>query len=362
MKGIDLQTVTVKLKDRSYPILITANLLNDAELLQKYLVNKQLFFVSDTTVAPLYLQLLQAKCPQHKIGEIILPAGEQFKSLATLEKIFDKLMQEKFDRGVALCALGGGVIGDMTGFAAACYRRGVDFFQIPTTLLAQVDASIGGKTAVNHPLGKNMIGAFYQPQAVLIDVSTLKTLPEREYRAGLAEVVKYGLIRDKDFFYWLIQHADDIVARKLERLIPMIKRCCEIKAEVVSIDERESGLRAIFNLGHTFGHAIEAATKYKVWLHGEAVAIGIVAASYLSRQLNQISDTEFSSILALLKKFNLPVKQINSIDKTVLKNYMAQDKKIVNEKLKLILLHKIGEAVITTDFTEALLDEALDFI
>lgn len=362
MKSIDLQTVMVKLNDRSYPIVITASLLNNAELLQKYLVNKQLFFVSDTTVAPLYLPLLQAKCPQHKIGEIILPAGEQFKSLATLEKIFDKLMQEKFDRGVALCALGGGVIGDMTGFAAACYRRGVDFFQIPTTLLAQVDASIGGKTAVNHPLGKNMIGAFYQPQAVLIDVSTLETLPEREYRAGLAEVVKYGLIRDKDFFYWLIQHADDIVARKLERLIPMIKCCCEIKAEVVSIDERESGLRAIFNFGHTFGHAIEAATEYKVWLHGEGVAIGIVAASYLSRQLNQISDPEFNSILALLKKFNLPIRQTNSVNKTVLKSYMAQDKKIINEKLKLILLRKIGEAVITTDFNETLLDDALDFI
>lgn len=360
--NLDIQTVNVNLNEKSYPIVIAAGLLNNEELLQKYLPYKQLFFVSNETVAPLYLLQIQAKLPHKKISEIIVSDGEQFKTLATVEKIFDKLMQDSFDRGVALCALGGGVVGDMTGFAAACYRRGVDFIQLPTTLLAQVDAAVGGKTAVNHPLGKNMIGAFYQPKAVLIDVAVLSTLPDREYRAGLAEVIKYGLISDKEFFYWLEENADAIAAKQLTYVQPMIKRCCEIKAGIVSVDEHESGLRAILNFGHTFAHAIEAATGYTAWLHGEAVAIGMVAASYLSLQLEQISVQEFTNILALIKKFNLPSTLKNPIDKAILKRYMAQDKKIINEKLKLILLQSIGKALITTDFSEALLDNALQLI
>lgn len=358
----DIQIVNVNLNEKSYPIVIAAGLLNNDELLEKYLPYQQLFFVSNETIAPLYLQQITAKYPHKKISEIILPDGEQFKTLVTVEKIFDKLMQETFDRGVALCALGGGVVGDMTGFAAACYRRGVDFIQLPTTLLAQVDAAVGGKTAVNHPLGKNMIGAFYQPRAVLIDVSVLNTLPAREYRAGLAEVVKYGLISDAAFFYWLIENADAIIAKELAYLVPMIKRCCEIKADVVSIDEHESGLRAILNFGHTFAHAIEAVTNYTVWLHGEAVAIGMVAASYLSLKLKRITTEEFASIVTLLKKFNLPVALRDPIDKAILKRYMAQDKKIINGKLKLILLESIGKAVISADVLEGLLDDALQYI
>lgn len=358
----NLQTVRVELGERSYPIIISDNLLDNVELLQKYLKNQQILFVTNETIAPLYLQKLLAKFNNKKIDHIILPDGEQFKNLDSFEKIIDKLMQNKFDRGAALCALGGGVICDMTGFAAACYRRGVDFIQIPTTLLAQVDAAIGGKTAVNHSLGKNMIGAFYQPRAVLIDVNTLKTLPEREYRAGLAEVVKYGLIKDKDFFNWLMQYAPEIANRDLHYLTPMIARCCEIKAAVTAADEYELGERAILNLGHTFGHAIEAATEYKRYLHGEAIAIGIAAASYVTLQHDYITKTEFENIINLLQQFQLPVKLFEPIDAAVLKSYMAQDKKIVNSTMKLILLKQIGEAIITEHCPETLLDAGLKYI
>ncbi len=360
--SMDTQTIIVDLADRRYPIIITDNLLSNIGLLQNYLTNKQLFFVTNETIAPLYLPKLQAICTHKKVDQIILPDGEQFKTLATFEKIIDKLMQGKFDRGVALCALGGGVIGDITGFAAACYRRGVDFIQIPTTLLAQVDASIGGKTAVNHPLGKNMIGAFYQPKAVLIDVSTLETLPEREYRAGLAEVIKYGLIRDKEFFHWIIQFVNEIESRKPDYLISMIKRCCEIKATITVADEHEAGERAILNFGHTFGHAIEAATEYKSWLHGETVAIGMVAASYISLQYKHIRMEEFDSLINLLNQLKLPTVMTQTIHVATLKSYMAQDKKIINEKMKLILLNEIGQAIISEECSEHMIDMALRYI
>lgn len=364
------QIITVQLpldaQDRSYPIVIGHRLLQNSEFLKQYIPHQQICFISNTTVAPLYLPLLQSALIEHgsikKISSVILPDGEQYKTLNHLEIIFDHLMEQQFDRSTLLCAIGGGVIGDMTGFAAACYRRGVDFIQIPTTLLAQVDAAIGGKTAVNHPLGKNMIGAFYQPKAVIIDIDTLQTLPEREYLAGLAEVIKYSLIQDKNLFNQLIVDADAILQRDKKALWNIIHRCCAIKADIVSKDERESGLRAILNFGHTFGHALEAATHYAVWLHGETIAIGIVAASFMSLQLQYIQQKDFDTILHLLQKFKLPCYQSHLQDPMQLKSFMVQDKKIVNQTLKLILLESIGKAFITTEFSTALLEEALAFI
>ena len=278
-----MHTLHVELGERSYPIYIGRDLLNDPQLLGAHLTGSQVVVVTNETVSPLYLDRLLATLGERAlVTEVILPDGEQFKNLETLNQIFDRMMHDRHNRSTTMIALGGGVVGDITGFAAACYQRGVNFIQVPTTLLSQVDSSVGGKTAVNHPLGKNMIGAFYQPQAVLIDINTLHTLSPREFAAGLAEVVKYGLICDLPFYRWLQEQTPRLLAREEAALAEAIERSCSSKAAVVAADEREGGLRAILNLGHTFGHAIETAQGYGKWLHGEAVAVGMLMAMELS--------------------------------------------------------------------------------
>jgi 3-dehydroquinate synthase len=290
---------------------------------------------------------------------VILPDGEAFKTLTVLNQIFDCLLQQQFDRQTTLVALGGGVIGDMTGFAAACYQRGVSFIQIPTTLLAQVDASVGGKTGVNHPLGKNMIGAFYQPQCVVIDTNTLQTLDERQLQAGLAEVIKYGLINDADFFTWLEEHITQLLARETEALRFAITRSCRNKAHIVAQDEREAGLRALLNLGHTFAHAIETGLNYDHYLHGEAVAIGLCLSAQMSARLGWLPDNVVTRIQQLVAKANLPTCIPKSLTVEQLLTAMQVDKKVQAGKVRLILLQAMGHAVLTDNYDPTLLYQTL---
>lgn len=339
--------LTVSLGERSYPIIIGRHLLGQAGF-ANHIPGKRIAIVTNTVVAPLYLQRLTAmleSAGKHCLP-IVLPDGEEEKNVDNLMRIFDALLQNKCDRKTTLVALGGGVIGDMTGFAAATYMRGVPFVQIPTTLLAQVDSSVGGKTAINHPLGKNMIGAFYQPQSVLADTATLSTLPQRELSAGLAEVIKHGAIIDAEFFSWLEAHMDQLMARDDAALAHVIQRSCEIKAEVVRQDERESGLRAILNFGHTFGHAIEAGMGYGEWLHGEAVGCGMVMAADLSHRLGYLSAQDRSRIVALVKAAGLPVVAPDlGVDRWL--ELMEVDKKNEGGQIKFILLKPLGQAIIT---------------
>jgi 3-dehydroquinate synthase len=317
--------------------------------------------VSNDTVAPVYLDRVKAALgPRKLVTEVILPDGEQFKNLETLGRIFDQVLAANHDRGTTFVAVGGGVVGDITGFAAACYQRGVDFIQIPTTLLAQVDSSVGGKTAVNHPLGKNMIGAFYQPRAVLIDTNTLHTLPDREFVAGLAEVVKYGLICDEPFYRWLQRDMPRLLAREEAALAEAIERSCANKARVVATDERESGLRAILNLGHTFGHAIETGMGYGLWLHGEAVAVGMLLALRLSARRGWVPDDEVANLDRLLASMNLPRRLPAAIVADDFLVLMGRDKKVVEGRLRLVLLRAIGEACIVDDATTEELVELLE--
>ncbi|OGI70425.1 MAG: 3-dehydroquinate synthase, partial [Candidatus Muproteobacteria bacterium RBG_16_60_9] len=309
-----METLNVDLGARSYPIHIGSGLLARADLIAPYLEGQRVAIVTNDTVAPLYLNALRAVLPRNQPLEIVLPDGEEYKTLPVWSGIFDKLLQARCDRRTTVIALGGGVVGDIAGFAAACYQRGVPFMQVPTTLLAQVDSSIGGKTAVNHQLGKNMIGAFYQPRAVVIDTDTLRTLPDRELRAGVAEVIKYGLIRDVEFFQWLEQNLAKLLGRDKRALAHAITRSCQNKADIVALDERESGLRAILNFGHTFGHAIETGVGYGKWLHGEAVAVGIVMAADLSRRLGWLAKSDFDRIEALIAAAGLPVLSPAEID------------------------------------------------
>jgi 3-dehydroquinate synthase len=306
--------------------------------------------VSNDTVAPLYLSGLSGDLRSKgvRVTEIILRDGEEFKNWQTLNRIFDVLLENRCERATTIIALGGGVIGDLAGFAAASYQRGVPFIQVPTTLLAQVDSSVGGKTGINHPLGKNMIGAFYQPRLVLADTDTLKTLPDRELHAGLAEVIKYGLIRDLPFFEWLELNMDKLLARDTEALIYAIERSCANKADVVAEDEHEAGVRALLNLGHTFGHAIEAGLGYGNWLHGEAVAAGMVMAAELSRRMGWLADTDFARTVALLQRAGLPT-QGPALGADRYLELMALDKKVAAGKLRLVLLRKIGEGVISAE-------------
>lgn len=345
-----LKTVLVNLPTHPYQIYIGRGLLHNFALWQKMLKNRQIFIVSDENVAPHYLTEIIQQVSDYQCDYIILPAGEQFKTLDTLNTIMTELITKGHDRTTTLCALGGGVIGDMTGFAAACYRRGVDYIQMPTTLLAQVDSAIGGKTAVNHALGKNMIGAFHQANGVIIDIDTLLTLPEREFIAGLAEVIKYGLIADSDFFQWLEQHTRQIMQRDLAVLVTMIERSCQIKAHFVVKDEREQGVRALLNFGHTFGHAIETATGYTSWLHGEAVAVGMLAAADLSCRENTLSREAFSRIKALVMQFGLPIKPPADITPQRFLSLMAHDKKVLAGQLRLVLLNELGHATISSDY------------
>jgi 3-dehydroquinate synthase len=347
-----MQTLRVDLGERSYPIYIGAGLLDDGACLRGHLAGRQVLVVSNDKVAPLYLERLRAALGDGlRCDEVLLPDGEEYKSLAVLERIFDMALRCGHDRGTTIVALGGGVVGDMAGFAAACYQRGVAFVQVPTTLLAQVDSSVGGKTAVNHPLGKNMIGAFYQPRAVLIDTDVLATLPAREYAAGLAEVLKYGLICDAGFYDWLRERREALMARDRDTLARAIERSCAAKARVVSDDEREAGRRAILNLGHTFGHAIEAAEGYGAWLHGEAVAAGMVMAAELSCQRGWLAPADVAGVVDWLQGVGLPVAPPPLAAATWLA-HMGRDKKVIDGRLRLVLLKAVGHALVVDDVSQ----------
>ncbi len=345
-----MQTLTVALGERSYPIHIGPGLLERAELLVPHLLQPRVAIVTNTTVGPLYLERLRAalEAAGIEVLPVVLPDGEAYKNWETLNRIFDALLTHRAERKTTLIALGGGVVGDLTGFAAACYQRGVPFIQVPTTLLAQVDSSVGGKTGINHPLGKNMIGAFYQPRAVLADTDTLNTLPDRELSAGLAEVIKYGLIRDLPFFEWLEANMERLRARDAQALTYAIYHSCRNKAEVVAADEREAGQRALLNLGHTFGHAIEAGMGYGNWLHGEAVAAGTMLAADLSRRLALISDADVARIADLLRRAGLPTRA-PALGVEVYLDYMGVDKKVEGGRMRFVLLKRLGEAFVTAE-------------
>ncbi len=359
-----MQKLTVELGERSYPIFIGRQLFGSSRCLQSLEGCKQVLIVSNSVVAPLYAGkikncLAELASPPEQIEFAVLPDGEKHKNLATLNQIFDQLLENRFDRKAQIIALGGGVIGDMAGFAAACYQRGINFVQVPTTLLSQVDSSVGGKTGVNHKLGKNMIGAFYQPQAVIIDTSTLETLPDREIAAGIAEIIKYGLIYDAEFFQWLENNLTKLIEKDAESLAYAIRRSCEIKARVVAEDEKESGLRAILNLGHTYGHAIENQLGYGEWLHGEAVAAGMVMACDLSVELGWLGKDILERAQTLIAAANLPTRPPTSMTAEQFVTAMSVDKKVSGGKLRLVLLKGCGNAVVTSDFDHALFKSRL---
>ncbi|EHJ05749.1 3-dehydroquinate synthase [Marinobacter flavimaris] len=340
--------LSVELGERSYPIFIGEGLLGTQDL-SAFVSGAQVMIVTNETVAPLYLERAKASFPGKRVDTVVLPDGERFKDWQTLNSIFDGLLEHRHTRKTLLVALGGGVVGDMAGFAAACYQRGVPFIQIPTTLLSQVDSSVGGKTGINHPLGKNMVGAFHQPQAVLIDTASLQTLPAREVSAGLAEVIKYGLIRDQGFLGWLEEHMDALVSLDPEALAEAIFRSCACKAEIVALDEREGGLRAILNLGHTFGHAIETYAGYGNWLHGEAVGTGMLMAAELSALEGMISRDDCDRINRLILRAGLPDKPPVAMTADDFMGLMAVDKKNVDGLLRLVLLRSVGDAVVTAE-------------
>lgn len=358
-----MQTLQVELAERSYPIHIGNNLLGQAGLITPHLKRKQVAVVTNTTVAPLYLDKLTSTLQSAGVSVIpvILPDGEAYKNGETLNLIYDALLQHRCERSTTLIALGGGVIGDMTGYAAATYLRGVPFIQIPTTLLSQVDSSVGGKTGINHPLGKNMIGAFYQPQLVLADIDTLKTLPARELSAGVAEVIKYGLIRDQDFFDWLEANMAALMLLDPAVTSQAIYRSCLNKAQVVAADEHENGERATLNLGHTFGHAIENGMGYGVWLHGEAVAAGTMLAADLSQRMGWLNAQQVERMEAIFKAANLPL-QAPKLGADKYLDLMGLDKKVVDGKIRLVLQQGIGKSVVTSDYDPALLRQTLEAI
>jgi 3-dehydroquinate synthase len=355
------QTLNVALGERSYPIHIGTDVLSRPDLFLAHISQKKVVVVTNTTVAPLYLEMLRStlqKCGV-EILPVVLPDGEQYKTWETLNLIFDALLAAKCERNTTLIALGGGVIGDMGGFAAACYQRGMPFVQVPTTLLSQVDSSVGGKTAINHPMGKNMIGAFYQPKLVVADLSTLDTLPDRELKAGLAEVIKYGLIRDPDFFVWLEENLEKLLLRDKAALAYAVHRSCANKAEGVAADERESGERALLNLGHTFGHAIETGLGYGAWLHGEAVAAGTLIAAELSCRMGWIGVDSVARIEQIFVRAGLPVMGPDLGAARYLE-LMSHDKKVQDGKLRLVLLREIGKAVVSDAATAVQMADAIE--
>ena len=357
-------TLNVDLGERSYPIFIGQDILDDISLISPYVNGKQVVIVSNETIAPLYLDRTLALFSDYQCETVILPDGEVYKTYDGILPIIDCLMEKQFDRRVTLVALGGGVIGDMTGYAAAIYRRGVNFIQIPTTLLAQVDSSVGGKTGVNHPLGKNMIGAFHQPQCVLADTKTLNTLDGRQLSAGLAEVIKYALINSSDFFQWLSNNMPALIHRDFEALSYAIEFSCQDKADIVAADEKEAGQRALLNLGHTFGHAIETGLGYGNCLHGEAVAIGMVMAADLSVRHGWIDESVLQQIIALIKSANLPTQvPVTNNVKISVKQFielMAGDRKVLDGQLHLILLNTLGSSFISSDFDVDKLKQTLE--
>lgn len=354
-----MDTLKVELGTRSYPILIGAGLLAQAEVFKPHMPGRDVLIVSNTTVAPLYLPALAAGLANQRRLEVILPDGEVHKTLENASRVLDVLISNRFGRDATVVALGGGVVGDLAGFVAACYQRGVAFVQVPTTLLAQVDSAVGGKTAVNHAGGKNLIGAFHQPVAVISDIAALGTLPPRELRAGLAEVIKYGLMCDAPLFDWLEAHLDELLAGKDEALAHVVRRSCEIKAMIVARDEREErGDRALLNLGHTFGHAVESATGYRKWLHGEAVGAGLVMAAALSRELGLVSPEELVRVHGLIERAGLPTRSAGVAPEAVLE-HMRIDKKVLGGRLRLVLLRRIGNAFLTADYSEDALERML---
>ena len=355
-----MKKINIQFDERSYPIYIGEGLISNDELISQHILGKKVAIITNETVADIYLKTLMDTVSSHKeLISIILPDGESYKSKDSLDSIYAQLLENKADREITLIALGGGVIGDITGFAAATYMRGVNFIQIPTTLLSQVDSSVGGKTGINHPLGKNMIGAFYQPKCVISDMDVMKTLPSRELSAGLAEVIKYGLIRDNKFFEWLESHIQYLMEMNPKYLIEAVQRSCENKAAVVEADEFESGIRAILNLGHTFGHAIEVAQGYGNWLHGEAVGAGMVMAAKLSQSMGWLADKDVGRIVALIKKAGLPTEP----PKISVKKYMELmmlDKKTKDGQINLVLQKSIGDAVLTNQYDPKKLHQILE--
>lgn len=353
-----MDTLRVGLADRGYPIFIGHGLLAAPDAWLSQLRSRDLFVVTNVTVGPLWLPQLTRALVGHRVASIALPDGEAYKTLATLGTVFDALVAHRMNRDCTVIALGGGVVGDMAGFAAACYQRGVAFAQVPTTLLAQVDSSVGGKTAVDHPGGKNLIGAFHQPVAVIADTATLSTLPDRELRAGLAEVIKYGLAFDREFLVWIELQLDALLRRDPAALAHAIRRSCEIKAKVVEVDEREQGPRALLNLGHTFGHAIETAGGYSTWLHGEAVAMGMLLAADMSCRLGSLSSAEVDRVRTLLVRAGLPVTAPR-IGMHRMLEVMAMDKKVQASRIRLVLLERVGTAVVTADYPDTVLEAVL---
>jgi 3-dehydroquinate synthase len=355
-----MQTLRIALGERSYPIHIGAGLLERADLIVPFLARKSVAVVTNTTVAPLFLERLAGALAREgvEVVRIVVADGEAHKDWKTLNAVFDALLERRCGRDTTLIALGGGVIGDLAGFAAATYQRGVQYVQIPTTLLAQVDSSVGGKTAINHPLGKNMIGAFHQPRLVLADTDTLETLPERELRSGLAEVIKHGLIRDAEFFAWLEENIGRVLSRDAAAVEHAVLRSVAIKAEIVAQDERENGLRRVLNFGHTFGHAIETGLGYGAWLHGEAVAAGMAMAADLSRQLGYLSEADIGRIRALLQRAGLPTAA-KGIAPARMQQLMSVDKKVKGGRTHFVLLQRLGEATLRDDVPSAAVDHTL---
>jgi len=354
-----MNTLNVDLGDRSYPIFIGAGLLKNPDLIQPYIKGKTTAIVSNTTVAPLYIESIHQFTANYKNTDIVLPDGEEFKTMNTLGQVHTEMLTAHCDRKTTLIALGGGVVGDISGFAAASYQRGINFIQVPTTLLSMVDSSVGGKTGVNHPLGKNMIGAFHQPQCVIIDTETLNTLDDRQLSAGIAEIIKYGYINDLAFIDWLDENMDKLMQRDPEALAYAIKHSCEHKAAIVAADEKETGQRALLNLGHTFGHAIETGLGYGKWLHGEAVAAGMIMAAKLSKEHGWITDNDIKGMRKLLGKANLPVNPPVEINAERFNELMSIDKKVQDGVLHLILMKSMGESFITNDFDKQALMKVL---
>jgi 3-dehydroquinate synthase len=357
-----MPTLNVDLGERSYPIYIEAGILTDTGFLFDEIPAPHIIIITTDVVAPLYLETVSSRFASmgRKVDVVVLPDGEAHKTLASFEQVMSKLLAMPASRSACIVALGGGVIGDLSGFVAACYQRGIDFVQIPTTLLSQVDSSVGGKTAVNHALGKNMIGAFYQPKAVYIDIDTLRTLPDREFSAGMAEVIKYGIIHDGDFFTWLEQNIALIIKKDASALSYMVARCCQIKADIVALDEREQNVRALLNLGHTFGHAIEAEQGYGNWLHGEAVAAGMVIATELALQRGDVNLTDVERVSALIQAFSLPTAGPKNMTAQTYITHMLRDKKALNNRMRFVLPTSIGAAEVVDDVTEQMLVKLLD--
>lgn len=357
-----MHSLTVELGERSYPILFGRGLLRQKGILAPFLGRDGALVITNETIAPLYLDVVDRALGDYRVDHLVLPDGEKYKNFDTLNLIFDALLKDSHSRDTTLIALGGGVVGDITGFAAACYQRGIAFIQLPTTLLAQVDSSVGGKTAVNHRLGKNMIGAFHQPRAVLIDIDTLKSLPEREFKAGLAEVIKYGLICDEAFFIWLEGNIEHLLARDEKALLHAIETSCRLKAQIVSLDEREGGVRAILNFGHTFGHAIETFQAYSGWVHGEAVAAGMAMAAELSARIGWLPQSDVDRVRAILLQVGLPVAPPQGISQQRFLELMAVDKKALGGVIRLVLLKAVGDAVVSADYDQSKLREVLSFL